>query len=65
MSGTVWTHLVEVIVPKELKIRNVSNAYITNGDNRKPNDYAKETDRNLYLGDVIARYTGQVGVVIH
>lgn len=49
--GTVWTHLVYVVIPKEIKVHNVSNAYITHGDNRIPNDIAGWTDRDLIMAD--------------
>lgn len=36
-AGSIWSHLVYIIVPKEIKFYNVSNAYITGGDNKNEN----------------------------
>jgi PhoPQ-activated pathogenicity-related protein len=64
VSGTTWTHLVYVVIPKEIKYYNVSNAYITGGDNRHPNKVAGPTDEDVLLTDALAKYSGQVSIAI-
>lgn len=37
INGNLWTHIVTVAVPKNLKYTNVSYAFIAYGDNLTPN----------------------------
>jgi len=36
-AGSIWSHMVYVFVPEEVKYPNVSNAYLTGDNNREPN----------------------------
>lgn len=53
-NGALWTHLVYVVVPKKLTYKNISFAYITGGENTKPNDVEGPTNMDTLEIDALA-----------
>jgi len=56
-DGALWTHQVAVIVPKEIRLRNVSIEYLTGGCNENPRPPSPFDDEFLLL-DEICSLTG-------
>ena len=64
VNGALWTHLVYVAVPRKLTYTNVSFAYITGGDNKKPNVVPGWTDQDVLEVDQLAHYSESVVIAI-
>jgi hypothetical protein len=60
MAGTTWSHLVYVVVPDEIKYKNVSNIYLDYGDNSKPNNVGGPDA--VFLADNFAKYSGMISI---
>ena len=61
---SVWSHLVYVAVPHDLKVTNMSMAYITGGDNDDPNKADNIFDQDIIMTDTIAHYSGGIGIAV-
>ena len=59
----VWTHMVIVIVPKNLVFRNLSLAYLTGDCNANPKVPSK-TDEDVLVADEISHTTNAIGIVV-
>jgi PhoPQ-activated pathogenicity-related protein len=64
-DGALWTHEVIVIVPKELKFKNVSMAYMTGSCNDKSNRKVDPYDDELKVIDQVAKHSHAVAILIH
>lgn len=56
-NGSVWSHLVTIVVPPTIKYTNVSYALVTNGDNDKPNVVWNLKDYQMWEIDLVAHYS--------
>jgi len=63
-DGALWTHQVAIIIPKNLKMTNVSFEYVTGGCNEHPSP-PKTTDAEFLLMDEIAFQVGQIAVYVN
>jgi len=63
-DGALWTHQVAVIVPKNLRLKNVSFIYVTGGCNENPKP-PKIIDGEFMLMDEIAWNVGQITVYVN
>lgn len=63
-NGALWTHLVYVVVPEKLTYTNISFAYITGGENTKPNDVQGIFDENTWEVDILAYYSESIVIAI-
>ena len=54
LNGSVWSHIVYVVVPKEVEYQHVAAAYITGSGNWHPNENKKEEDTDVILIDKLA-----------
>lgn len=63
-AGTVWSHLVYVVVPTELNYRNVSNAFLSSGDNSRPNAVDGPDALDVTTADTFATYSKTISIVI-
>jgi PhoPQ-activated pathogenicity-related protein len=63
-GGSIWTHQVLTIVPKNLKIKNKGMIYITGGCNEHPS-VPKATDEEPLAINVVATDTGAIAVVLN
>lgn len=64
-QGSIWSHQLLVIVPKNLRTTNVSMAWITDGCNEEPNKkQGPFSDYNTLIADEIAYNSGAVTVSI-
>lgn len=63
-AGDLWQHMVVVVVPKELKYKNMSVAYLTGNcnDNVKP---PSKDDEELLLVDTIAHDASMIGIIVY
>ena len=57
VNGKLWSHLVTIAVPKNLKYTNVSYALVTGGSNTIPNNMMTYTDDQLWEIDIVAHYS--------
>lgn len=64
-QGAVWSHMVAMIVPDDLRIRNVSMAVLTGGCNEKPNDPPKHDEEYLEVGATLALRSGAIVAVVY
>ena len=64
-NGAIWTHQVIVIVPKTLKFRNISMAYLTGDCNSHPDAPIKpHTDEDIITVDEIAHNSYAVAIAV-
>jgi PhoPQ-activated pathogenicity-related protein len=63
-GGSIWTHQVLTIVPKNLKIKNKGIIYITGGCNENPS-VPKATDEEPLAMNDVATDIGAIGVVLN
>lgn len=59
--GTKWSHIVHVVVPADLYFTNISNAFLSFGDNAKPNNVQHG---DAMMADAYAKYSGQISINI-
>ena len=64
-DGSLWTHQVIVIIPKNLKFRNISMAYLTGSCNKNPDAPIKpHSDEDVLLVDEIAQDTNAITIAV-
>lgn len=63
-NSNVWSHTVVVLVPPEVKITNISVAYLTGNCNHDPKPPAPD-DEELLSIDLACHNTGAIGVIVY
>ena len=68
-NGDLWTHQVVIIVPKHLKFKNVSHAYLTGSANPWPDDPPQKKvypvkDYDVFQIDELAHKSNQVVITV-
>jgi hypothetical protein len=63
-GDSLWTHHVAVIVPKSLKFKNISNAWITGGCNEKPEEIESNTNLDIIMADELAHTSEMISIVV-
>jgi PhoPQ-activated pathogenicity-related protein len=63
-NGDIWTHMVVAIVPDELRITNVSMAYLTGSCNEHPS-VPKWSDEELLVADMLSKQNGMIASVVY
>lgn len=61
--GDIWTHQVVVVVPKHIRVRNVTMAYLTGSCNHNPS-VPKADDEDIVVADSVASMTGAIAIVV-
>ena len=67
INGALWTHLVYVVVPKEMKQSTTAFAHIYYGENLEPNNIADpfENTGAAWEIDMVAHYSGSIAIGMH
>lgn len=64
-GNNLWSHLVVVVVPKVLKLPNVSLAYLTGNCNSGTPKPPGPTDEELLSVDIVTHDIGAIGIVVY
>lgn len=63
-NGAIWSHQVIVVVPSELRLTNVSMAYLTGNCNDHPG-VPGPTDEELLIGDLLSHQLGMIFMIVY
>ena len=64
-QGSVWSHIVAVNIPKNLKHTNISLAYATGWCNERPDNYLPEADdEDIFTADQLAHDAQMIAITV-
>lgn len=63
-TGSTWTHMVAIVVPKELNYKNISLAYLTGSCDRTPNSIPSVSSEDILVIDEIAHNSFSIAIAV-